>query len=261
MSDEDSTGKFIPYEFKPKLEQTLKEIPEPKAKDALVYEDERKPSRAMKKGDGKKGRGGKFIAFVIGFLAGGALIYAFAYFNLASFLFPQREIQQEESTFDTTLFREEISTMSEFTTAKMDYTGIIECSSGDIPLINYNHFWLVYSGEVTAGIDLREARVSTEGTSIVVTIPHSTHTDPLIDPDALQILTDERSIFMDDAQQVIDAEKKSTDDMEANVDYSDLLSQADSQAETLIHGLVDNEAAKYGYTVDVRFTDDTEQSS
>lgn len=122
----------------------------------------------------------------------GLVIGAFSVFMLFTYNPPDK---QEEPNVDVAVLMSEISQINELATASQTYTVVEKVESNsklfdtiDIPF-SENFFILTYMGELKAGVNLDEAQVALEGTTVKVSLPQATILSDAIDTTSLKYCT------------------------------------------------------------------------
>lgn len=159
-------------------------------------------------------------------------------------------------TVSAVSIEERLSKCSDLTTARLDYRGLIRYSEGDIKYLTQKSFSMIYDATITAGIDLSQAEVTLDGTSIKVVLPQPTIQSIVIDPDSLEFYDEKAALFnwteKEDTQKAMSYAKE---DASAKAEQVDLLTQASEQAESVVTNLLlpFTEDSKTPYTVTVTF--------
>lgn len=115
---------------------------------------------------------------------------------------------------------------------------------------------MIYDASITAGIDLSQAEVTLDDTSIKVVLPQPTIQSIIIDPDSLEFYDEKAALFnwteKEDTQKAMSYAKE---DASAKAEQVDLLTQASEQAESVVTNLLlpFTEDSKTPYTVTVTF--------
>ena len=114
----------------------------------------------------------------------GLVIGAFSVFMLLTYNPPDK---QQEPNVDVAVLMSEISQINELATASQTYTVVEKVESNsklfdtiDIPF-SENFFILTYMGELKAGVNLDEAQIALEGTTVKVSLPQATILSDAID--------------------------------------------------------------------------------
>lgn len=184
----------------------------------------------------------------------GLVIGAFSVFMLFTYNPPDK---QEEPNVDVEILMEEITQINELATASQSYTVVekVESSSKlfdtiDIPF-SENFFILTYTGEVKAGVNLDEAQVALEGTTVKVVLPRAAVLSDAIDTSSFNVLHEQNNfinpIGVEDVTQYID---KSRQEAEAAAIGGAVLSEAQANAESSIKALLGT-ALPEGYEVKI----------
>lgn len=140
---------------------------------------------------------------------------------------------------DTTSVSERLEECQDLVTAKLDYRGLVRYEEGDIDFINKKAFTMIYDAQVSAGVDLSQAKVTVSGREVQVTLPAATVKSIEIDPDSLEFYDEKFALFnWQDRADTAEALKLAQKDAEAKVDESDLISTASKQAKTVVETLL-----------------------
>lgn len=163
---------------------------------------------------------------------------------------------KETITVSAVSIEERLSKCSDLTTARLNYRGLIRYSEGDIKYLTQKSFSMIYDASITAGIDLSQAEVTLDDTSIKVVLPQPTIQSIIIDPDSLEFYDEKAALFnwteKEDTQKAMSYAKE---DASAKAEQVDLLTQASEQAESVVTNLLlpFTEDSKTPYTVTVTF--------
>ena len=151
----------------------------------------------------------------------------------------------------------EISQINELATASQTYTVVEKVESNsklfdtiDIPF-SENFFILTYMGELKAGVNLDEAQVALEGTTVKVSLPQATILSDAIDTTSFKVLHEQNNflnpIGVEDVTQYID---ESRQEAEAAAISGEVLNEAQENAVSSIEALL-GAALPEGYTIEV----------
>lgn len=147
--------------------------------------------------------------------------------------------KSSEPKATATSIEERLSKCSDLTTARLDYRGIIKYEEGDIQYINKKSFSMIYDAHIKAGIDLSQAKVSVKDKKITVSIPEPEIQDISVDPDSLEFYDEKLALFnWTKKQDTQKAMEKAEEDATEKAAQTDLLTQADAQAKTVITTLL-----------------------
>lgn len=163
---------------------------------------------------------------------------------------------KETITVSAVSIEERLSKCSDLTTARLDYRGLIRYSEGDIKYLTQKSFSMIYDATITAGIDLSQAEVTLDGTSIKVILPQPTIQSIVIDPDSLEFYDEQAALFnWTEKQDTQKAMAYAKEDASAKAEQVNLLTQACEQAESVVTNLLlpFTEDSKTSYTITVEF--------
>lgn len=157
-------------------------------------------------------------------------------------------------TVSASSIQERLTQCSTLTTARLDYRGLVKYEEGEIPLINKKGFSMIYDAQIKAGIDLGEARVNINGSTISVTLPDPVIQDITIDSGSLEFYDEQLALFnWTNKEDTSKAMEYAKEDARAKADQSALLDQAKEQARTVIETLLSPITdEKEGYTLEIK---------
>ena len=149
--------------------------------------------------------------------------------------------KEESIPLETTL-----EDAAELTTQKMIISDVFKSTKGNIPLINKNKFLVQYKTTVTAGLDVKKAKIKETDDEIRITIPHCT-----INEDSIKIKSSDLKIYDTNfaimsidkeavMELVAEAEKKAKE--KAGSDEYGFLENADKNAKKVIKSMFKNVA-------------------
>lgn len=151
---------------------------------------------------------------------------------------------QQNTKLDAVVIGNQLTRISELATVSYQYTNMGQFSSSNdfygvtIPFTT-KKFILTYDGVIKAGVDLSQARISVEDTSVTVTLPSARILSHEIDEDSMEVFDEKSSIFnpfrVEDfasfqADQKVEMEQKAIE--------KGLLEQAAEKAEDSISALL-----------------------
>ena len=127
-----------------------------------------------------------------------------------------------------------LEAVSELTTARLTYTGLIKYSEGKIPFLTQNSFSMIYTAKVRAGVDLAQAGIEIGEAQVVITLPEC---------EVQSIDIDEHWALFNrtEKEDVIDTISAAKEDVRQNADLESLLESAGQQTRQLIKGLLEDE--------------------
>lgn len=164
--------------------------------------------------------------------------------------------QREGDEVDAAILMEEIAQISELATAEQSYTVAEKVSSSntlfdlvDIPFTE-KFFILTYAGSIKAGVNLDDASIAVEGTTVRVTLPPAQILSDAIDTESFKTLHEQEGLFnplhVDDVTQYLD---KTRQEAEAAALAGDVLAEAQANAEDSVRALL-GAALPEGYAIE-----------
>ncbi len=135
-----------------------------------------------------------------------------------------------------------LEAVSELTTARLTYTGLIKYSEGKIPFLTQNSFSMIYTAKVRAGVDLARAGIEIGEVQVVITLPECEVQSIDIDEQSIEFYDEHWALFnRTEKEDVIDTIAAAKEDVRQNADLESLLESADQQTRQLIKGLLEDE--------------------
>ncbi|MGN1121201.1 MAG: DUF4230 domain-containing protein [Eubacteriales bacterium] len=178
------------------------------------------------------------------------IVAAVAVLAICTILF----ISRDEPSVDTEYLYAQLSKASELTAAKLNYTGMTEYKDSGIAFINKSDFIMVYRATVRAGINLDEIKISANDVEKVIylDIPKAQIQEVKVDPSTIKYFDEKFALFnvneKEDGNKAIALAEEAAAEEAANMGVLEL---ADTQAETLIKGILAN-AIPDGYEIKKR---------
>ena len=135
-----------------------------------------------------------------------------------------------------------LEAVSELTTARLTYTGLIKYSEGKIPFLTQNSFSMIYTAKVRAGVDLARAGIEIGEAQVVITLPECEVQSIDIDEQSIEFYDEHWALFnRTEKEDVIDTIAAAKEDVRQNADLESLLESAGQQTRQLIKGLLEDE--------------------
>ncbi len=155
---------------------------------------------------------------------------------MANYMYRKRKGESITSS----LISERLSDCSDLTTCNLVYVDLVKYEQGTIPLVTKKAFSMIYSANIRAGIDLNEAEVKVNPTTVTVTLPETVIQSIEVDTSSLRFYDEKLALFnwqnKEDIAAAIAAARK---DAENNVNIEKLKIQARKQAETVVYKLIE----------------------
>ncbi len=175
---------------------------------------------------------GKKLLFIILLLAVGIGVgsYGYAYLNTP-----------KEPELTSSFINGKLEAVSELTTAKLTYTGLIKYSEGSIPFLTQNSFSMIYTATVRAGIDLSKAVVEITEEEVVIMLPACEIQSVDIDEESIEFYDEKWALFNRSTKEdVIDMVSAAKEDVTKKADIESLLESASLQTKALVRGLLED---------------------
>lgn len=173
---------------------------------------------------------GKKLLFIILLLAIGIGVGSYGYAYLST---------PKEPELTSSFINGKLEAVSELTTAKLTYTGLIKYSEGNIPFLTQNSFSMIYTATVRAGIDLSKALVEITEEEVVITLPECEIQTVNIDEESIEFYDERWALFNRSTKEdVIELVSAAKEDVTKKADVASLLESARLQTEALVRGLL-----------------------
>ncbi len=133
---------------------------------------------------------------------------------------------------------EKLEECSDLTSAELTYRGLIQFKDGDIPFLTQKAFQMLYTADVSAGIDLSQVQVEVDRAQVRISLPPVEVREPVVDPSSIEFFDEQKALFnWETKADAVDAVRYAQEDVLAHGDVDALKAKAKSQAETLVRGL------------------------
>ena len=131
-----------------------------------------------------------------------------------------------------------LEAVSELTTARLTFNGLLHYEEGKIPLLTKKAFFMTYCAEVKAGIDLSAVEVEITDAALTLSVPEPTVQSIYILPDSIKFYNESSALFNPEGKEdAIDAIAEAQADVQAKADIAQMLDTARSQTELLLENL------------------------
>lgn len=158
----------------------------------------------------------------------------------------------EERKIDVTYVGNKLESISELTTAKMTYNGIIHFKEGRIPGITKKEFYLAYRVSMKAGFDLDKAEIKVTDNTVMINLPEAEIYEPNVDEESFQFFDKSIGIFvheeMDDLAQAITEAKA---DAMAQPETQEMKGKAEEQAVLLLTALLEDQIGERDLIINI----------
>ena len=139
---------------------------------------------------------------------------------------------KSETQITSSFISDKLEMVSELTTAKLTYNGLVYYSDGSIPLLTQKSFTMTYRAEVRAGVDLSQADIKITDKEVQLTLPAVRILDTVVD-------SDEKAALLNWGKKtdVLDGMTAAQKDVEEKADFDSLKAEARTQTKQLLTGL------------------------
>lgn len=146
--------------------------------------------------------------------------------------------QKDEPQITSSFISNKLEMVSELTTAKLTYNGLVYYSDGSIPLLTQKSFTMTYRAEVRAGVDLSKAEIKITDKEVRLTLPAVQILDTVVDSDSIQFY-DEKAALLNWGKKtdVLDGMTAAQKDVEEKADFDSLKLEAKNQTKQLLTGI------------------------
>lgn len=172
----------------------------------------------------------------IGILCGIVVVAASAIigFQVCNILY-----KSKQPKITTAYISGKIESVSDLTTAELQYQGIVMYSDGNVPFLTQKGFTMIYTAHIRAGIDISKIKIEISDEKVVITIPDAQIQSVDVDSDSIQFYDERYALFnwteKEDVTQAMSAAKK---DAAANANVEELIDSANEQTEMLIRNIL-----------------------
>ena len=151
-----------------------------------------------------------------------------------------RLTKKDEPEITNTFISEKLEAVSELTTAKLTYTGLVRYTEGNIPFLTKKEFNMLYRAGVRAGIDLSQANIDVTDSDVKLTLPKAEIQEISVDADSIQFYDESFALFNGEKREdTVEALKVAEEDVRENGNMEELMAEAQEQTEILLTGFLD----------------------
>lgn len=139
------------------------------------------------------------------------------------------------------LVASKLEPVSELTTARLTYRGLLHYEEGKVPFLTKKAFFMVYEAEVSAWIDLSEVEIEITEEQVTVTLPSADedHLKIYVLPDSIAFYNEKAALLnWESKEDAVTALAKAEADVRENAGVPQLMAAADQQAEALTEQLL-----------------------
>lgn len=159
---------------------------------------------------------------------------------IAAIFVTYRLTKKDEPEITNTFISEKLEAVSELTTAKLTYTGLVRYTEGNIPFLTKKEFNMLYRAGVRAGIDLSQANIDVTDSEVKLALPKAEIQEISVDADSIQFYDESFALFNGEKREdTVEALKVAEEDVRENGNMEDLMAEAQEQTEILLTGFLD----------------------
>ena len=159
---------------------------------------------------------------------------------IAAIFVTYRLTKKDEPEITNTFISEKLEAVSELTTAKLTYTGLVRYTEGNIPFLTKKEFNMLYRAGVRAGIDLSQANIDVTDSEVKLTLPKAEIQEISVDADSIQFYDESFALFNGEKREdTVEALKVAEEDVRENGNMEELMAEAQEQTEILLTGFLD----------------------
>lgn len=162
------------------------------------------------------------------------------------------DLIEEEQKIDITYVGNKLESISEFTTAKMTYNGIIHFKEGKIALFTKKEFYMAYRASMKAGFNLDKTEIKVTDNAVVINLPEAEIYEPNVHEDSFQYFDKSFGLFnpekMTDLAQAISEAKA---DALAQPETQEMKIRAEEQAIVLITALLEGQIGERDLIINI----------
>lgn len=154
---------------------------------------------------------------------------------------------------------------SELTTAKLNVTGVLEYEDSDgVPFISKEDFTMVYNATITAGIKFDKVKINVDEEKKIIkfSIPSAEIFDAHVDPSSIKYFDEDFALFnLNPKEDANNAQKLAEEDAKEKAPDCGILEYANTQAETLLKGLLGDYAEGYKFEFEKMKAENIEETT
>lgn len=160
--------------------------------------------------------------------------------GVAGFRISMMMYEKQQPQITTSYISGKIDSISELTTAEMEYRGLVVYSDGNIPFLTQKGFSMIYTARVRAGIDVSQIDVNVTEEQVIITVPKAAIQSVEVDPDSIEFYDEKHALFnWSDKEDVVDTLSLAKEDAEANADGTELIEKANAQTISILQKILE----------------------
>lgn len=157
-------------------------------------------------------------------------------FKICALVYEKRQPQ-----ITTTYISSKIDSVSELTTAQMEYKGLVVYSDGNIPFLTQKGFSMIYTAKIRAGVDISQIQINVTDEQVIITVPDAEVQSVDVDPNSIEFYDEKYALFnWSDKEDVVDTLSIAKEDAAANADASELIENANAQTSAILRSILED---------------------
>lgn len=141
----------------------------------------------------------------------------------------------QQYTITNEYLKTTLKKIGELSTSKGYVQGILFVEDGNVPFLTKNSYSMLYTAEITAGIEVSEIEFEMTDKQVIVTLPPAKILNEYIDPNSIAFYDIKTAVFNPiKYSDSVDAIKLAENDIEQNFNVAEIINNADVQAEELV---------------------------
>lgn len=157
-------------------------------------------------------------------------------FKICTVMYEKRQPQ-----ITTTYISGKIDSVSELTTAQMEYKGLVVYSDGNIPFLTKKGFSMIYTAKIRAGVDVSQIEINVTDEQVIITVPDAVIQSVDVDPNSIEFYDEKYALFnWSDKEDVVDTLSVAKEDATANADATELIENANAQTSSIIRSILED---------------------
>ena len=149
--------------------------------------------------------------------------------------------EKQKPQITTTYISGKIDSVSELTTAQMEYKGLVVYSDGNIPFLTQKGFSMIYTAKIRAGVDVSQIQINVTDEQVIITVPDAVIQSVDVDPDSIEFYDEKYALFnWSDKEDVVDTLSVAKEDATANADATELIEKAHAQTISILRSILED---------------------
>lgn len=149
--------------------------------------------------------------------------------------------EKQQPQITTTYISGKIDSVSELTTAQMEYKGLVVYSDGNIPFLTQKGFSMIYTAKIRAGVDVSQIQIQVTDEQVIITVPDAVIQSVDVDPNSIEFYDEKYALFnWSDKEDVVDTLSVAKEDATANANATELIENANAQTSSILRSILED---------------------